>query len=47
MTAVEQTEAVKAVRERTFELTEFLHDILRIQEFPWASFPHKGRSPSF
>ena len=31
MTAVEQTEAVRAVRARTFELTEFLHDVLKVE----------------
>ena len=41
MTAVEQTEAVSAVRARTFELTEFLHDVLKVEAFPWARFPHK------
>jgi L-lactate dehydrogenase complex protein LldE len=41
MTAIEQTEEVRAVRERTFELTEFIHDILNVREFPWAHFPHK------
>src|SRR3984885_546726 len=41
MTAVEQTPEVRSVRERTFELTEFLHDILKVSEFPWARFPHK------
>jgi L-lactate dehydrogenase complex protein LldE len=40
-TAIEQTPEVRAVRERTFELTEFLHDILKVSEFPWARFPHK------
>ena len=25
----------------TFELAEFLHDILKVSEFPWARFPHK------
>ena len=41
MTAIEQTPEVRAVRERTFELTEFLHDVLKVTEFPWARFPHK------
>jgi L-lactate dehydrogenase complex protein LldE len=41
MTAIEQTEAVVAVRARTFELTEFLHDVLKVEAFPWARFPHK------
>jgi L-lactate dehydrogenase complex protein LldE len=41
LTAVEQTDDVREVRARTFELTEFLHDILKVEEFPWAEFPHK------
>ena len=41
MTAIEQTPEVTAVRERTFELVEFLHDILKVEAFPWAEFPHK------
>jgi L-lactate dehydrogenase complex protein LldE len=41
LTAVEQTDEVRKVRARTFELTEFLHDILKVEEFPWAEFPHK------
>jgi L-lactate dehydrogenase complex protein LldE len=41
LTAVEQTDEVREVRARTFELTEFLHDILKVEEFPWAEFPHK------
>lgn len=39
--AIEQTPKVKDVRERTFELVEFLHDILKAKAFPWASFPSK------
>ncbi len=39
--AVEQTDAVKLVRSRTFELVEFLHDVLKVDAFPWAEFPHK------
>ncbi|MEA1052556.1 (Fe-S)-binding protein [Lamprobacter modestohalophilus] len=41
MTAVEQTDEVRAVRARTFDLVEFLHDILKVEAFPWAEFPHK------
>jgi L-lactate dehydrogenase complex protein LldE len=41
MTAIEQTPEVIAVRNRTFELVEFLHDILKVEAFPWAEFPHK------
>ena len=40
-TAIEQTEAVTEVRSKTFELVEFLHDILKVDAFPWAAFPHK------
>jgi L-lactate dehydrogenase complex protein LldE len=39
--AIEQTDEVRAVRAKTFELVEFLHDILKVDAFPWASFPHK------
>jgi L-lactate dehydrogenase complex protein LldE len=41
--AVEQTDEVRRVRvrARTFELVEFLHDILKADAFPWAEFPHK------
>jgi L-lactate dehydrogenase complex protein LldE len=39
--AIEQTAQTKNVRARTRELVEFLHDDLRITEFPWAAFPHK------
>jgi hypothetical protein len=28
------------VREHTCELVEFLHDILKVDSFPWAEFPH-------
>ena len=41
MTAIEQTPAVQAVRRNTYELVEFLHDVLEVREFPWAEFPHK------
>ena len=39
--AIEQTDEVKQVRAKTYELVEFLHDILRVDAFPWAEFPHK------
>ncbi|ACK83677.1 (Fe-S)-binding protein [Methylorubrum extorquens] len=41
LTAIPQTDAVKHVRSRTFELVEFLHDVLKIEDLPWAEFPHK------
>ena len=41
LTAIPQTPEVTAVRERTFELVEFLHDVLKVEAFPWANFPHR------
>jgi L-lactate dehydrogenase complex protein LldE len=26
---------------KALELSEFLHDVLKVREFPWASFPHR------
>jgi L-lactate dehydrogenase complex protein LldE len=37
---LEQTDEVKHVRQSTYELVEFLHDVLKIESFPWAEFPH-------
>jgi L-lactate dehydrogenase complex protein LldE len=31
---------VKQVRHHFDELVEFLHDIAKVREFPWAQFPH-------
>lgn len=39
--AIEQTSEVKEVRSRTYELVEFLHDILKPEALPWAKFPHR------
>ncbi|MGQ3676040.1 (Fe-S)-binding protein [Xanthobacter sp. TB0139] len=39
--AVEQTDDVKHLRATTYEIVEFLHDILKVETFPWAKFPHK------
>ena len=39
--AVEQTAAVTEVRSRTYELVEFLHDIQKVDAFPWAKVPHR------
>ncbi|MBB5470942.1 Fe-S oxidoreductase [Paraburkholderia sp. CI2] len=41
LTAIDQTAEVKKVRSNTFELVEFLHDVLKVDAFPWAEFPHK------
>lgn len=38
---LEQTPEVQHVRKNTYELVEFLHDILKIESFPGISFPHK------
>ena len=42
--AIEQTDEVKEVRARTYELVEFLHDILKVEAFPWARFPAPRRA---
>src|ERR1700676_2631516 len=41
LTAIPQTAEVTSVREHTFELVKFLHDVLKVRDFPWAEFPHK------
>jgi L-lactate dehydrogenase complex protein LldE len=41
MTAIPQTEEVRQVRERIHDIVEFLHDILKVDGFPWAVIPHK------
>jgi len=40
LTAIPQTAETVQVRQRTFELVEFVHDVLKVREFPWAEFPH-------
>ena len=39
--AIEQTDQVRQVRAKAFELVEFIHDVLKVDAFPWAEFPHK------
>ena len=39
--ALEQTAEVKEVRARTYELVEFVHDIVKPDALPWAKFPHR------
>jgi L-lactate dehydrogenase complex protein LldE len=39
--ATPQTPQVERVRRSTYELVEFLHDIVKVDAFPWAEFPHK------
>jgi L-lactate dehydrogenase complex protein LldE len=41
LTAIEQSETVRRVRANIYELTEFLHDVLKVEALPWARFPHK------
>lgn len=38
--SIEQTDEVKHVRHHTYELVEFLHDVLGVDSFPWAEFNH-------
>jgi L-lactate dehydrogenase complex protein LldE len=39
--AVEQTPEVVKVRTSTYDVVEFLHDILKIDALPWAEFHHR------
>ncbi|OON39990.1 Fe-S oxidoreductase [Izhakiella australiensis] len=41
LTAIAQSEEVKQVRANSYELVEFLHDVLQVREFPWAEFHHR------
>src|SRR4030095_14936943 len=41
LTTISQTAEVTKVRARTFELVEFLPDVVKHQAFPWADFRHK------
>lgn len=40
LSAAGESERVATVRANTYELTEFLHGILQVRDFPWANFPH-------
>ena len=40
LTAAPQTNETLKVRRATYELVEFVHDVLKVREFPWAEFPH-------
>ena len=39
--AVPQTDRVRHLRAHTYELVEYLHDVLKVSDFPWAEFSHK------
>jgi L-lactate dehydrogenase complex protein LldE len=40
LTAIPQTDVVTKVRRNTWDLVSFLHDVLKVRDFPWAEFPH-------
>jgi L-lactate dehydrogenase complex protein LldE len=40
-TAADDSPARQRITSRIFDLVEYLHDVLNIREFPWASFEHK------
>ncbi len=40
-TAAEDTPERRHVSSRVWDLPEFLCDVLNVQEFPWAEFPHE------
>ena len=42
--AIAQTPEVQEVRRNTYELVEFLHDILEVREFPVGRVPAQGRA---
>ncbi len=44
--AIPQTDEVREVRSWCYELVEFLHDVLKVEEFPWAEFPGFSRGSS-
>lgn len=39
--AIAQTNEVAKLRANTYELVEFLHDVVRLDDLPWAEFRHK------
>lgn len=38
---LKQSEDVKHVRKNTYELVEFLHDVIKVKDFPGVKFNHK------
>ena len=40
LSAAGESERTAAVRANTYELTEFLHDVLKVRHFPWAEFAY-------
>ncbi|QNM98807.1 (Fe-S)-binding protein [Chitinimonas koreensis] len=41
LSAAPDDDVTRQVRDRTYELVEFLHDVLGVRNFPWAEFPHR------
>lgn len=41
LTNVEQTDEVRHIRATTYDIVDFLHDILQVKALPWAKFPHR------
>lgn len=41
LTNVEQTPQVQHIRNTTYDVVDFLHDILKVKSLPWARFPHR------
>lgn len=39
--SVEQTPEVERIRNSTYDIVEFLHDVLQVKELPWAEFNGK------
>jgi len=40
-TAAAPTPEREAVSEKAVDLVEFLHDVVKVDKFPWANFPYK------
>ena len=40
-TAAPDSPERRKISANVYDLVEFLHDVLRVREFPWATFPHK------
>ncbi len=40
-TAADDTPERRHVSAHVWDLPEFLHDVLKVEEFPWAEFPHQ------
>lgn len=41
LTDVPQSDEVKHIRQTTYDVVEFLYDVLKVKELPWAHYPHR------